>query len=215
MGRVCCRGAGNHTVKRSRGTRRRGVCAGQTAARGAGVLPQADLTATVTQSEGALSKRLSRSGSGRPRASAGFASKVLRGGRWRHTSPTVSPTLPDARTPQSHCPPPRRRQRLLAPERESLGVATVAMESGYTQQKVRPRRRARRQAVEGQGPAGGCALSVLNELCSGLKATQGAAVATHTDPRTGTAGLEAPDSCSSAARQRVPVCAVVALGRRR
>mmetsp|Transcript_1644 Transcript_1644/g.4157 ORF Transcript_1644/g.4157 Transcript_1644/m.4157 type:complete len:283 (-) Transcript_1644:235-1083(-) len=49
-------------------------------------------------------------------------------------------------------------------------------------------------------------------LRSGLRATQGAAVATQTDRRTGTAGLGALDSCSSVARQRVPECAAVACG---
>ena len=113
--------------------------------------------------------RLSRSGSS---ANQGHQRGSLRrcpgGAGGTRVSPTVSPTLPVARTPQSHHPPPRRRQRLLAPKRESLGEVIVVMESGYTQQKVQPRRRldARRSGVKGQrkGLASVCA------QCAALRA---------------------------------------------
>ena len=86
-----------------------------------------------------------------PRVSADFVLKVLMGMSALRTSPTVSATLPVARTPQSHYPPVRRRQRRPRPKRESLGEVIVVVESGYTQQKVQLRQRAQRQAVKGSG----------------------------------------------------------------
>ena len=47
----------------------------------------------------------------------------------------VSPTLPDARRPQSPESPLSGQQCLAGPQRESLGVVVVLGESGYTQQK--------------------------------------------------------------------------------
>ena len=73
--------------------------------------------------------------------------------------------------------------------------------------------RARRQAVKGQGPVRRVGLhGWLSGPRSGLRATPGAAPATHHGLRAGTGGLGALDPCSSAARQRVPVCAAVAHG---
>ena len=148
-----------------------------------------------------------------PRAPAGLAPKVSRGGR-RDTC--LTHCIPDAaRCEDSPEPSPTATQAAT-----SLGTQEGVTWGGHSGDGVGlhaaegpTSAEARRQAVRGQGPAQkGSPPCVPSVLRSGLRATQGAADATHTDRRTGTAGLEALDLCSSAARQRVPVCAVVACG---
>ena len=93
---------------------------------------------------------------GRPTAQGHQRTQVRRcsGGVGRHLiSPTALATLPDARTPQSHCPPLPHGNACAGPQRESLRVVKVAVESGYTQQKIQPwrRRDVRRSRVKGRG----------------------------------------------------------------